>query len=90
MDCVYNNNRKAVRATLVLVPLFGLHFILTIYRPQNQGCEWTELYHYFNALLDGLQGLLVAIIFCYANGEVSRLATHQYRVQLIRSEQTLD
>ena len=63
-------DRKAVRATLVLVPLFGLHFVITIYRPKDNGCEWIESYHYVNALLDGLQGALVAIIFCYGNGEV--------------------
>ena len=60
-----------MRATLVLVPLFGLHFMVTIYRPTDKGCEWIEIYHYVNALLDGLQGCLVAIIFCYANGEVT-------------------
>jgi len=27
--------RKAVRATVVLLPLFGLHWLLTLYRPQS-------------------------------------------------------
>ncbi|EFX69925.1 GPCR-like protein, family B [Daphnia pulex] len=71
--------RKAVRATLVLVPLFGLHFVVTIYRPSKDGCDWMEFYHYANALLDGLQGFLVAIIFCYGNGEVHYLLKRSYR-----------
>jgi hypothetical protein len=64
-------NRKAVKATLVLVPLFGLHFGITIYRPQSDTiCQWQQIYAYLNILLDGLQGAAVAFIFCYINGEV--------------------
>ncbi|XP_045024611.1 calcitonin gene-related peptide type 1 receptor-like [Daphnia magna] len=71
--------RKAVRATLVLFPLFGLHFVVTIYRPSKGGCDWIDFYHYANALLDGLQGCLVAIIFCYGNSEVHYLLLRSYR-----------
>jgi len=63
-------HRKAVKATLVLVPLFGLHFGVTIYRPQSGICWWQEIYVYLDILLDGLQGAAVALIFCYINGEV--------------------
>ena len=64
--------RKAVRATLVLLPLFGTHFVVTIYRPPSipGSCEWIEIYYYVDYILDGLQGFLVALIFCYVNGEV--------------------
>jgi len=64
--------RKAVRATLVLLPLFGLHFLVTIYRPHSSTatCALTTLYFYANDILDGVQGSLVALIFCYFNGEV--------------------
>jgi hypothetical protein len=67
-------HRKAVKATLVLVPLFGLHFAITIYRPQSGVCQWQELYVYLDILLDGLQGAVVALIFCYVNGEVLSLS----------------
>ena len=63
--------RKAVRATLVLIPLFGLHFLITVYRPPEKGCDWIEAYYYTNYLLDGLQGFIVCCIFCYGNGEVT-------------------
>lgn len=71
--------RKAVRATLVLVPLFGLHFGLTIYRPSSGKCGLYEAYVYFNAALDGLQGFMVAVIFCYLNGEVLYLIKRSYQ-----------
>ncbi|KAJ4445710.1 hypothetical protein ANN_12395 [Periplaneta americana] len=71
--------RKAVKATLVLVPLFGLHFAITVYRPQSGICQWQELYIYLDILLDGLQGAAVALIFCYINGEVHTLMRRSYR-----------
>lgn len=70
--------RKAVKATLVLVPLFGLHFGITIYRKQGI-CWWQEIYVYLDILLDGLQGAVVALIFCYINGEVHTLLRRSYR-----------
>ncbi|XP_054711254.1 calcitonin gene-related peptide type 1 receptor-like [Uloborus diversus] len=74
-----NQYRKAVRATLVLVPLFGLHFCLVIYRPQTGKCGLLQAYVYFNYAMDGLQGLMVAVIFCYLNNEVIYLVRRTYQ-----------
>ncbi|XP_054720653.1 calcitonin gene-related peptide type 1 receptor-like [Uloborus diversus] len=75
--------RKAVRATLVLVPLFGLHFFLVIYRPQGGECLVLEIYSFLSYTMDGLQGLLVSLIFCYLNGEVIDLIRRSwYRFRL--------
>ncbi|EEC03983.1 calcitonin receptor, putative [Ixodes scapularis] len=47
---------KAVRAVLVLFPLFGMHFLMTVYRsPANCGA-W-EVYQYISKASDGLQVL---------------------------------
>ena len=67
--------RKAVKATLILIPLLGLHWILTIYRPHSDGsagsCHLTFIFNHLNVALDGCQGLAVALAFCYMNSEVS-------------------
>ncbi|XP_064456523.1 calcitonin gene-related peptide type 1 receptor-like isoform X2 [Ornithodoros turicata] len=69
--------RKAVRAVLVLFPLFGMHFLMTVYRsPANCG-PW-EVYQYISKASDGLQGFFVAVIFCYLNGEVLYLLKRSY------------
>lgn len=69
--------RKAVRAVLVLFPLFGMHFLMTVYRsPANCGA-W-EVYQYISKASDGLQGFFVAVIFCYLNGEVLYLLKRSY------------
>ncbi|CAL1263828.1 unnamed protein product [Larinioides sclopetarius] len=71
--------RKAVRATLVLVPLFGLHLCLVIYKPQSGKCGILQAYTYFSYAMDGLQGSMVALIFCYLNGEVLYLLKRSYQ-----------
>ncbi|KAI5613448.1 calcitoninprotein-related peptide type 1 receptor precursor [Silurus asotus] len=73
---------KAVRATLILVPLLGIQFILLPYKPSER--VLTEIYDYVMNILMHYQGLLVATIFCFFNGEVqSVLRRHwnQYRMQ---------
>lgn len=62
--------RKAVKAIVILLPLFGLHLLLALFRPQNGDCIWIFTYKYFTVSMDGLQGLMVAIACCYQNGEV--------------------
>ncbi|KAM9482379.1 calcitonin gene-related peptide type 1 receptor [Clarias gariepinus] len=73
---------KAVRATLILVPLLGIQIVLLSYKPEAHHSN--EIYAYLMAILIHYQGLLVATIFCFFNGEVqSVLRRHwnQYRIQ---------
>lgn len=77
---------KAVRATLILVPLLGIEFVLFPWRPEGHIAE--EVYDYVMHILIHYQGLLVATIFCFFNGEVqSVLRRHwnQYRIQFEHS-----
>ena len=48
----YMSFRKAVKATVVLLPLFGLHWLFMLIRPQNNGhCIWSMVYKYLNVAL---------------------------------------
>ncbi|XP_075591323.1 calcitonin gene-related peptide type 1 receptor isoform X2 [Dermatophagoides farinae] len=64
-----HHTRKAVRATLILIPLLGLHFILTPFRPETNDSA-ARAYEIFSAIVLSLQGFCVSILFCYFNGEV--------------------
>lgn len=64
-----NQNRKAVRATLILIPLLGLHYMLTPFRPDAKS-EWEVIYEIIAAVCTSFQGLCVAMLFCFCNGEV--------------------
>uniref|UniRef100_A0A8C5H8B9 G-protein coupled receptors family 2 profile 2 domain-containing protein n=1 Tax=Gouania willdenowi TaxID=441366 RepID=A0A8C5H8B9_GOUWI len=73
---------KAVRATLILVPLLGIQYVLLPYKPE--GRVSSEIYDYIMHILMNYQGLLVATIFCFFNGEVQavlRRHWNQYQIQ---------
>ncbi|XP_023806243.1 calcitonin gene-related peptide type 1 receptor [Oryzias latipes] len=73
---------KAVRATLILVPLLGIQYVLLPYKPG--GRVSSEIYDYIMHILMHYQGLLVATIFCFFNGEVQavlRRHWNQYNIQ---------
>ncbi|XP_050533599.1 calcitonin gene-related peptide type 1 receptor-like isoform X2 [Daktulosphaira vitifoliae] len=60
---------KAVRATLILIPLLGLQYMLMPFRPEA-GTSWEPLYQITSAVVVSFQGLCVALLFCFCNGEV--------------------
>lgn len=58
---------KAVRATLILIPLLGIQYVLLLWRPEGRiSCV---IYDFFINIFSHFQGLLVAIIFCFCNNE---------------------
>ncbi|KAH6938128.1 hypothetical protein HPB50_007135 [Hyalomma asiaticum] len=61
------STRKAVRATVILLPLLGLHYVVTPFRP-DKGSIFLA-YEIISALVTSLQGLCVALLFCFFNGE---------------------
>lgn len=63
-----SNYRRALKATFVLVPLFGLQLFLVIYRPTNN--DWQNIYEIASKLIIDSQGGMIALVFCYCNGEV--------------------
>ncbi|TDH04291.1 hypothetical protein EPR50_G00150160 [Perca flavescens] len=71
-----NMYMKAVRATLILVPLLGIQFVIIPWRPENPLAG--EVYEYIMHILMHYQGLLVATIFCFFNGEVQAALKRQW------------
>ncbi|XP_069700680.1 calcitonin gene-related peptide type 1 receptor isoform X2 [Periplaneta americana] len=60
---------QALRATLLLVPLLGLHYLVTPFRPPENH-PWEAVYEVTSAITASFQGLCVATLFCFCNGEV--------------------
>ncbi|XP_064095215.1 uncharacterized protein LOC135207418 [Macrobrachium nipponense] len=65
-----NGTRKAVRATLILIPLLGLHYVLMPFRPAP-GSSGELVYQIVSALASSFQGFCVALLFCFCNSEVT-------------------
>ncbi|XP_071546573.1 calcitonin gene-related peptide type 1 receptor-like [Panulirus ornatus] len=64
-----HSTRKAVRATLILIPLLGLHYILIPFRPPKDS-PGEGVYLVVSAVAASFQGLGVSLLFCFFNGEV--------------------
>uniref|UniRef100_A0A1A9WWW9 G-protein coupled receptors family 2 profile 1 domain-containing protein n=1 Tax=Glossina brevipalpis TaxID=37001 RepID=A0A1A9WWW9_9MUSC len=62
--------RKAVRAAIILVPLFGLQHFLLPYRPDT-GTHLEHFYQLLSVVLISLQGFVVSFLFCFANHDVT-------------------
>ncbi|XP_066515281.1 parathyroid hormone 2 receptor-like [Hoplias malabaricus] len=62
--------RKLAKSTLVLVLVFGVHYIVFVGMPHTfEGLGW-EVRMYFELFFNSFQGFFVSIIYCYCNGEV--------------------
>ncbi|XP_036359012.1 corticotropin-releasing factor receptor 2-like isoform X2 [Octopus sinensis] len=70
--------RKAIRATIVLFPLLGITNLLFFAEPGIEG-TWKSVYHIANAVLQSSQGIFVALLYCFFNGEVQSVITKKWR-----------
>lgn len=73
----------ALRATCLLAPLLGLQYLLMLFRP-GRDAGWWLAYEYLSALTTSLQGLCVAVLFCFCNGEVLAQLRRRWRVLTFR------
>ncbi|MEQ2277273.1 hypothetical protein XENORESO_000343 [Xenotaenia resolanae] len=77
---------RAVRATLILIPLLGIQYVLLSYKPHD---HWIyEIYLYIMNILMHYQGLLVSTIFCFFNGEVQTVLRRQWNLLRMQSAGT--
>ncbi|KAI5939422.1 Calcitonin receptor [Manis javanica] len=67
---------KAVRATLILVPLLGIQFVVFPWRPSNKLLG--KIYDYLMHSLIHFQGFFVAVIYCFCNNEVQTTVKRQW------------
>ncbi|XP_055936411.1 calcitonin gene-related peptide type 1 receptor-like isoform X1 [Argiope bruennichi] len=77
-----HQTRKAVRATLILIPLLGLHYVVTPFRPVPRS-PGEAIYETVSAIVTSFQGLMVALLFCFFNGEVIALVRKKWNQALL-------
>ncbi|XP_053373032.1 calcitonin gene-related peptide type 1 receptor-like [Mercenaria mercenaria] len=65
-----SNFRKILKATFILVPLFGIHQFCLIYRPSPDAGVGYDVYEIVSAIFLNSQGIVVSLLFCYFNKEV--------------------
>ncbi|KAI8487566.1 Vasoactive intestinal polypeptide receptor [Branchiostoma belcheri] len=62
--------RKLTRSTLVLIPLFGVHYIVFIGLPEDVTGQVKYVSYFFDTFMNSFQGMIVAVLYCFLNGEV--------------------
>ncbi|XP_078702839.1 corticotropin-releasing factor receptor 2-like isoform X2 [Branchiostoma floridae x Branchiostoma belcheri] len=75
---------KAVKATVVLLPLLGITYMLFFIHPSGRGTS-KIFFRYFNSFLQSFQGCFVSVIYCFSNTEVQNAI--QRRVDRWRNQQ---
>lgn len=73
--------KTALRATLLLVPVFGIHYMFYVTRGRiMELCDsFSNFLFFLGVVIDCLQGTFVSIIFCFVNSEVSNKYIYFYR-----------
>ncbi|TNN33045.1 Corticotropin-releasing factor receptor 1 [Liparis tanakae] len=75
--------RKAVKATLVLLPLLGITYMLFFVNPGEDEISQV-VFIYFNSFLESFQGFFVSVFYCFLNSEVrsaTRKRFHRWQEQ---------
>ncbi|XP_041365126.1 parathyroid hormone/parathyroid hormone-related peptide receptor-like [Gigantopelta aegis] len=78
--------RKLAKSTLVLIPLFGVYYILVILIPDQVEPKIYLIRFYIETILNSFQGVMVAFLFCFLNGEVKNEIKKKWRRRQLRRE----
>jgi len=73
-----HQNWKAAKALLVIIPLLGITYIITILGPSDASTTSHILFVHLRAVLLSTQGFTVTLPYCFLNTEVRSILRHHW------------
>ncbi|XP_022536858.2 vasoactive intestinal polypeptide receptor 2 [Astyanax mexicanus] len=72
--------RRLAKSTLLLIPLFGVNYVVFVYMSEeNENETFKHIKIFFDLGLGSFQGLVVAILYCFCNSEVQSELKRKWR-----------
>lgn len=67
-----HRHRRMIRSTLILIPLFGVYYVISVTMPDCMDDRTEIVWLYVESIINSFQGFLVAVLFCFTNAEVKK------------------
>nr|XP_040032644.1 secretin receptor isoform X3 [Gasterosteus aculeatus aculeatus] len=71
--------KTLIKSTFFLVALFGLHYILFVFLPVEVSSSVFKIWTFAELALSSTQGFVVAVLYCFMNGEVQQEIQRRWR-----------
>ncbi|KAJ3584032.1 hypothetical protein NHX12_014529 [Muraenolepis orangiensis] len=76
---VFSQYKRLIKSTFFLVVLFGLQYVLFVFLPVTLSGPAFRVWTFAELALSSTQGCVVAVLYCFMNGEVQQEVQRRWR-----------